>query len=114
MSDHARQCIVRAGRQSPNLGHQPDPAGAPIALTCEVGGSPSEPRTDVRGHAVHITTDSRKLDRLGAAVSMRPSPNEVGVPASAGPDDRIPPEGGTPTSLARPKSAADRSKSEGL
>jgi hypothetical protein len=40
----------------------------------------------------------------------RPEPNDVGVPASAGPDDRIPPEGGTPTRVGHPKSAADRSK----
>ena len=34
-----------------------------IALTCEVGGSPSEPRTDVRGHSGHpvvLTEDCRR------------------------------------------------------
>ena len=36
-----------------------------IALTCEVGGSPSEPRSRDRGHAVMITEEGRGQARRG-------------------------------------------------
>jgi hypothetical protein len=41
--DHGREPVVRTGRKSSKLGREPDPRGRSIALTCEVGGSPSEP-----------------------------------------------------------------------
>ena len=52
--DHARQCVVRTGRTSSSLGRKTDllieRVRCWIALTCEVGGSPSEPRSHDRGH----------------------------------------------------------------
>ena len=59
--DHGRETVVRMGRTSANLGREPDPPGRSIALTCEVGGSPSEPRSHDRGHRVAITSECQIL-----------------------------------------------------
>src|SRR5258707_14349509 len=51
-TDHARQCVVRTGRKSSSLGRKPDPGWLRIAPRCEVGGTPSEPRSHDRGHEI--------------------------------------------------------------
>ena len=54
--DLARECVVRTGRSPPTSGGSP--IRGRVALTCEVGGSPSEPRSHDRGHATVITGHS--------------------------------------------------------
>ena len=36
-SDHARECVVRAGRMSANLGRRPDPAMRPTLAKLKTG-----------------------------------------------------------------------------
>jgi hypothetical protein len=58
----ARECVVRTGRSPLTSSVSPIPGAGRIALTCEAGSSPSEPRSHDSAHVVVVTEECHLKD----------------------------------------------------